>query len=101
MHQQVGIQKEADPISPMFSFQFESLDLEHGQSLWTLWSFAEQVYDYLIVIDFESTCWKDGKHHNSPEISNFGLPVAKTSAQWILKFLNMNQPIRKQDTVIW
>lgn len=79
MPQQVGILEETDSVSPMFSFHLETLNLEGV--LRTLWSFAEQVYDYLIVIDFESTCWKDGKHHRSPEISKFGLPVSKASAQ--------------------
>ncbi|XP_029424507.1 ERI1 exoribonuclease 2 isoform X6 [Nannospalax galili] len=32
---------------------------------------SKQLYDYLIVIDFESTCWNDGKHHSSPEIIEF------------------------------
>lgn len=63
----------------LFSFHLETLNLECV--LRTLWSFAEQVYDYLIVIDFESTCWKDGKHHRSPEISKFGLPVSEANAQ--------------------
>ncbi|KAM8777569.1 ERI1 exoribonuclease 2 [Rhynchonycteris naso] len=28
----------------------------------------KQLFDYLIVIDFESTCWNDGKHHLTQEI---------------------------------
>jgi len=30
--------------------------------------FVAQLFDYLIVIDFESTCWQ-GTKHNSQEIS--------------------------------
>jgi len=30
--------------------------------------FAAQLFDYLIVIDFESTCWQGAKH-TSQEIS--------------------------------
>ncbi|XP_072609804.1 ERI1 exoribonuclease 2 isoform X3 [Vulpes vulpes] len=30
---------------------------------------SKQLFDYLIVIDFESTCWNDGKHHQSQEIN--------------------------------
>ncbi|KAL1774280.1 ERI1 exoribonuclease 2 [Sigmodon hispidus] len=37
------------------------------------------MYDYLIVIDFESTCWKDGKHHNSPEIIEFPAVLLNTA----------------------
>ncbi|XP_066239558.1 ERI1 exoribonuclease 2 isoform X2 [Saccopteryx leptura] len=29
----------------------------------------KQLFDYLIVIDFESTCWNDGKHHLTQEIT--------------------------------
>ncbi|CAO2583033.1 ERI1 exoribonuclease 2 [Lemmus lemmus] len=61
----------------MFSFHLETLNLE--LVLRTLWSFAEQVYDYLIVIDFESTCWKDGKHHRSPEIIEFPAVLLSTA----------------------
>ncbi|XP_040611390.1 ERI1 exoribonuclease 2 isoform X1 [Mesocricetus auratus] len=39
----------------------------------------KQLYDYLIVIDFESTCWKDGKHHNSPEIIEFPAVLLSTA----------------------
>ncbi|XP_059123910.1 ERI1 exoribonuclease 2 [Peromyscus eremicus] len=39
----------------------------------------KQTYDYLIVIDFESTCWKDGKHHNSPEIIEFPAVLLSTA----------------------
>ena len=45
--------------------------------------FAEQLFDYLIVIDFESTCWNDGKHHQSQEISMSGLPGAKASPRGV------------------
>ncbi|XP_032699855.1 ERI1 exoribonuclease 2 isoform X2 [Lontra canadensis] len=31
---------------------------------------SKQLFDYLIVIDFESTCWNDGKRHQSQEIIN-------------------------------
>ncbi|XP_041522220.1 ERI1 exoribonuclease 2 isoform X2 [Microtus oregoni] len=39
----------------------------------------KQVYDYLIVIDFESTCWKDGKQHRSPEIIEFPAVLLSTA----------------------
>ncbi|XP_038182204.1 ERI1 exoribonuclease 2-like isoform X3 [Arvicola amphibius] len=39
----------------------------------------KQVFDYLIVIDFESTCWKDGKHHRSPEIIEFPAVLLSTA----------------------
>ncbi|XP_042545712.1 ERI1 exoribonuclease 2 isoform X1 [Dipodomys spectabilis] len=40
---------------------------------------SKQLYDYLIVIDFESTCWNDGKHHNSQEIIEFPAVLLNTS----------------------
>uniref|UniRef100_A0A8D2DUG6 ERI1 exoribonuclease 2 n=1 Tax=Sciurus vulgaris TaxID=55149 RepID=A0A8D2DUG6_SCIVU len=40
---------------------------------------SKQLYDYLIVIDFESTCWNDGKHHNSQEIIEFPAVLMNTS----------------------
>uniref|UniRef100_A0A8C5LEU5 Exonuclease domain-containing protein n=1 Tax=Jaculus jaculus TaxID=51337 RepID=A0A8C5LEU5_JACJA len=40
---------------------------------------SKQAYDYLIVIDFESTCWNDGKRHNSPEIIEFPAVLLSTS----------------------
>ncbi|XP_015346616.1 ERI1 exoribonuclease 2 isoform X2 [Marmota marmota marmota] len=39
---------------------------------------SKQLYDYLIVIDFESTCWNDGKHHNSQEIIEFPAVLLNT-----------------------
>ncbi|KAM4829338.1 ERI1 exoribonuclease 2 isoform 2-T2 [Thomomys bottae] len=39
----------------------------------------KQLYDYLIVIDFESTCWNDGKQHNSQEIIEFPAVLLNTS----------------------
>ncbi|XP_038947536.1 ERI1 exoribonuclease 2 isoform X3 [Rattus norvegicus] len=38
-----------------------------------------QLYDYLIVVDFESTCWNDGKHHSSPEIIEFPAVLLNTA----------------------
>ena len=32
-------------------------------------SFIGQYFTYLIVLDFESTCWKDKKMNYGPEIS--------------------------------
>uniref|UniRef100_A0A8C0WPW4 ERI1 exoribonuclease 2 n=1 Tax=Castor canadensis TaxID=51338 RepID=A0A8C0WPW4_CASCN len=40
---------------------------------------SKQLYDYLIVIDFESTCWNDGKCHNSQEIIEFPAVLLNTS----------------------
>ncbi|EHB13210.1 Exonuclease domain-containing protein 1, partial [Heterocephalus glaber] len=40
---------------------------------------SKQLYDYLIVIDFESTCWNDGKHHNNQEIIEFPAVLLNTS----------------------
>lgn len=37
------------------------------------------MYDYLIVLDFESTCWNDGRHHNSPEIIEFPAVLLNTA----------------------
>nr|XP_003418853.1 ERI1 exoribonuclease 2 isoform X1 [Loxodonta africana] len=39
----------------------------------------KQLFDYLIVIDFESTCWNDGKHHHSQEIIEFPAALLNTS----------------------
>ncbi|XP_028620009.1 ERI1 exoribonuclease 2 [Grammomys surdaster] len=39
----------------------------------------KQLYDYLIVVDFESTCWSNGKHHNSPEIIEFPAVLLSTA----------------------
>ncbi|XP_040853610.1 ERI1 exoribonuclease 2-like isoform X1 [Ochotona curzoniae] len=39
----------------------------------------KQLFDYLIVIDFESTCWSDGKHHGSQEIIEFPAVLLSTS----------------------
>ncbi|XP_041603447.1 ERI1 exoribonuclease 2 isoform X2 [Vulpes lagopus] len=40
---------------------------------------SKQLFDYLIVIDFESTCWNDGKHHQSQEIIEFPAVLLNTS----------------------
>ncbi|XP_050824681.1 ERI1 exoribonuclease 2 isoform X1 [Gopherus flavomarginatus] len=40
---------------------------------------SRQLFDYLIVIDFESTCWKDGKRHYSQEIIEFPAVLLNTS----------------------
>ncbi|KAM6165459.1 ERI1 exoribonuclease 2 isoform 2-T2 [Erethizon dorsatum] len=40
---------------------------------------SKQLYDYVIVIDFESTCWNDGRHHNSQEIIEFPAVLLNTS----------------------
>lgn len=37
------------------------------------------MYAYLIVVDFESTCWNDGKHHSSPEIIEFPAVLLNTA----------------------
>ncbi|XP_036134623.1 ERI1 exoribonuclease 2 isoform X1 [Molossus molossus] len=39
----------------------------------------KQLFDYLIVIDFESTCWNDGKHHQTQEIIEFPAVLLNTS----------------------
>uniref|UniRef100_A0A8C2W6U2 ERI1 exoribonuclease 2 n=1 Tax=Cyclopterus lumpus TaxID=8103 RepID=A0A8C2W6U2_CYCLU len=39
---------------------------------------SEQIFSYLIVIDFESTCWRDRNNH-SPEIIEFPAVVMNTS----------------------
>ncbi|KAM9208432.1 LOW QUALITY PROTEIN: ERI1 exoribonuclease 2 [Dugong dugon] len=39
----------------------------------------KQLFDYLIVIDFESTCWNDGKCHHSQEIIEFPAVLLNTS----------------------
>ncbi|XP_015271603.1 PREDICTED: ERI1 exoribonuclease 2 [Gekko japonicus] len=38
-----------------------------------------QEFDYLIVIDFESTCWRDGRTHYSQEIIEFPAVLLNTS----------------------
>ncbi|XP_006876026.1 PREDICTED: ERI1 exoribonuclease 2 [Chrysochloris asiatica] len=38
-----------------------------------------QLFGYLIVIDFESTCWNDGKPHRSQEIIEFPAVLLNTS----------------------
>ncbi|OWK10976.1 ERI2, partial [Cervus elaphus hippelaphus] len=40
---------------------------------------SKQLFDYLIVLDFESTCWNDGKHHRSQEIIEFPAVLLNTS----------------------
>nr|XP_012645638.1 ERI1 exoribonuclease 2 isoform X3 [Microcebus murinus] len=40
---------------------------------------SKQLFDYLIVIDFESTCWNDGKCHRSQEIIEFPAVLLNTS----------------------
>ncbi|VFV41962.1 eri1 exoribonuclease 2-like [Lynx pardinus] len=40
---------------------------------------SKQLFDYLIVIDFESTCWNDGKRHQSQEIIEFPAVLLSTS----------------------
>ncbi|XP_076997728.1 ERI1 exoribonuclease 2 isoform X2 [Tamandua tetradactyla] len=40
---------------------------------------SKQLFDYLIVIDFESTCWNDGKHHHGQEIIEFPAVLLNTS----------------------
>ncbi|KAM5228312.1 ERI1 exoribonuclease 2 [Ctenodactylus gundi] len=40
---------------------------------------SKQLYDYLIVIDFESTCWNDGKNHSGQEIIEFPAVLLNTS----------------------
>ncbi|XP_053897668.1 ERI1 exoribonuclease 2 isoform X1 [Malaclemys terrapin pileata] len=40
---------------------------------------SRQSFDYLIIIDFESTCWKDGKRHYSQEIIEFPAVLLNTS----------------------
>lgn len=40
---------------------------------------VKQLYDYLIVVDFESTCWNDGKQHSSPEIIEFPAVLLSTA----------------------
>ncbi|XP_043833376.1 ERI1 exoribonuclease 2 [Dromiciops gliroides] len=39
---------------------------------------SKQLFDYLIIIDFESTCWNDGKHHYSQEIIEFPAVLLNT-----------------------
>nr|XP_002711856.1 ERI1 exoribonuclease 2 isoform X1 [Oryctolagus cuniculus] len=39
----------------------------------------KQLFQYLIVIDFESTCWNDGKHHHNQEIIEFPAVLLNTS----------------------
>ncbi|XP_053413717.1 ERI1 exoribonuclease 2 isoform X2 [Nycticebus coucang] len=40
---------------------------------------SKQLFDYLIVIDFESTCWNDGKCHRTQEIIEFPAVLLNTS----------------------
>ncbi|XP_058892959.1 ERI1 exoribonuclease 2 isoform X1 [Kogia breviceps] len=40
---------------------------------------SKQLFHYLIVIDFESTCWNDGKRHRSQEIIEFPAILLNTS----------------------
>ncbi|XP_078095966.1 ERI1 exoribonuclease 2 [Mustelus asterias] len=40
---------------------------------------SNQFFSYLIIIDFESTCWKDGKSRYSPEIIEFPAVLLNTS----------------------
>ncbi|XP_005895628.2 ERI1 exoribonuclease 2 isoform X1 [Bos mutus] len=40
---------------------------------------SKQLFDYLIIIDFESTCWNDGKRHRSQEIIEFPAVLLNTS----------------------
>ncbi|KAG8513610.1 ERI1 exoribonuclease 2, partial [Galemys pyrenaicus] len=40
---------------------------------------SKQLFDYLIVIDFESTCWNDGQRHHSQEIIEFPAVLLNTS----------------------
>ncbi|XP_004443005.1 PREDICTED: ERI1 exoribonuclease 2 isoform X1 [Ceratotherium simum simum] len=40
---------------------------------------SKQLFDYLIVIDFESTCWNDGKRHQSQEIIECPAVLLNTS----------------------
>ncbi|XP_072337750.1 ERI1 exoribonuclease 2-like [Scyliorhinus torazame] len=40
---------------------------------------SNQFFSYLIIIDFESTCWKDGKSHYRPEIIEFPAVLLNTS----------------------
>ncbi|XP_006892769.1 PREDICTED: ERI1 exoribonuclease 2 [Elephantulus edwardii] len=40
----------------------------------------KQLFDYLIVIDFESTCWNDGRRHQSQEIIEFPAVLLNTSS---------------------
>uniref|UniRef100_UPI00398E52D7 ERI1 exoribonuclease 2 n=1 Tax=Pristiophorus japonicus TaxID=55135 RepID=UPI00398E52D7 len=41
---------------------------------------SNQFFSYLFIIDFESTCWKDGKSHYSPEIIEFPAVLLNTSS---------------------
>ncbi|XP_074866298.1 ERI1 exoribonuclease 2 isoform X2 [Carettochelys insculpta] len=40
---------------------------------------SRQLFRYLIIIDFESTCWKDGKRHYTQEIIEFPAVLLNTS----------------------
>ncbi|XP_041062665.1 ERI1 exoribonuclease 2 isoform X1 [Carcharodon carcharias] len=40
---------------------------------------SNQFFSYLIIIDFESTCWKNGKSRYSPEIIEFPAVLLNTS----------------------
>ncbi|XP_027730433.1 ERI1 exoribonuclease 2-like isoform X2 [Vombatus ursinus] len=39
---------------------------------------SKQLFGYLIIIDFESTCWNDGKRHYSQEIIEFPAVLLNT-----------------------
>ncbi|KAM5329751.1 LOW QUALITY PROTEIN: ERI1 exoribonuclease 2 [Glossophaga mutica] len=39
----------------------------------------KQLFDYLIVIDFQLTCWNDGKRHQTQEIIEFPAVLLSTS----------------------
>ncbi|KAM6156025.1 ERI1 exoribonuclease 2 [Rhynchocyon petersi] len=39
----------------------------------------KQLFNYLIVIDFESTCWNDGKRHQNQEIIEFPAVLLDTT----------------------
>ncbi|XP_067859501.1 ERI1 exoribonuclease 2 [Heptranchias perlo] len=54
---------------------------------------SNQFFSYLIIIDFESTCWKDGKSRYSPEIIEFPAVLLNTSSGEIeLEFHTYVQP---------
>ncbi|XP_067912574.1 ERI1 exoribonuclease 2 [Heterodontus francisci] len=54
---------------------------------------SNQFFAYLIIIDFESTCWKDGKSHYSPEIIEFPAVLLNTfSGEIEIEFHTYVQP---------
>ncbi|XP_072416023.1 ERI1 exoribonuclease 2 isoform X1 [Chiloscyllium punctatum] len=54
---------------------------------------SNQFFSYLIIIDFESTCWKDGRTRYSPEIIEFPAVLLNTSNGEIeLEFHTYVQP---------